>query len=207
MLGNKHRQNDNELIILKLKTADAEKRPVPVHFEISKKVDGKWGAVGDTKDVSGDITKIELYTREWEGVETPLVKIFIEDAEAKETYLLDLRYNMLSRNLFNTLLSLTSFEGVSIGVYERKKEEKTFPAVSVKQDGKLVNWKYKIDELPKVETVRVGKKDITNFDNLNDFFIEELKKLSELVKGAPAPVAKKPAAPAPEPEEGEEIPF
>lgn len=212
MLGS-NRQNDNELIILKLKTADAEKKPVPVHFEVTKKVGDKWSAVAETKEVSGTITKVETYEREWEGVVTPLVKVYLEDAEAKESYLLDLRYNMLSRNLFNTLLSLESFDGVKIGVYERKKGDKTYPAVSVRQNDQLVNWKYKIEELPAIEKVQVGKKEITNFDNLNDFFIEELKALGERVKGGQKSVPAKSGPPRSQniPDSGQdgdsEIPF
>ena len=141
MLG-KPKQNNGELIILKLKTTDPEKKPTPVHFEITRKKDDKWVVAGETKDVSGDITKIELYEKEYEGQVTPLVKVYLEDAEASETYLIDLRYNMLSRNLFNSLLSLTSFGGVSIGVYDRKVGEKTYPSISVKQNDKRVDSKY-----------------------------------------------------------------
>lgn len=188
-LGN-NRKNDSTLIILKLKTADAEKKPVPVHFEVTKKVDDKWQPVGETKDVSGRLTKVETYEREWEGTVTPLVKIYLEDDDAKETYLLDLRYNMLSRNLFNSLLSLDSFEDVKIGVWDRKKDDKTYPAVTVRQGEKMVDWKHKIADLPPVEKVKVGKKDVTNFDNLNDFFIEELKAFADKVK-ATTPVAPK----------------
>lgn len=190
-LGNKQNNSNNKLLILKLKTADAEKKPVPVHFEITEKVDDKWTVTGEDKDVSGTLTKIELYEREWEGVVTPLVKIFLEDSEAQECYLLDLRYNMLSRNLFNNLLSLQSFENLKISLYDRKKEDKTYPAVSVRQNDALVNWKFEIKDLPPVEKVKVGKKEVTNFDNLNDFFIAELTKLAEKVKGSEAPKAEK----------------
>lgn len=211
MLGNS-RQSENELIILKIRTTDDLKSPTPVHFEVSKKVGDKWSAVAETKEVSGTITKVETYEREWEGVVTPLVKVYLEDAEAKESYLLDLRYNMLSRNLFNTLLSLESFDGVKIGVYERKKGDKTYPAVSVRQNDQLVNWKYKIEELPAIEKVQVGKKEITNFDNLNDFFIEELKGLGERVKGgqkaAPVTKTKRASQPSESPlSDDSEIPF
>ncbi len=213
MLGS-NRQSNNELIILKVKTADAEKKPVPVHFEVMKKVDGKWAATGETRDVSGRVTKVETYEREWEGKMTPLVKLYIEDESVQETYLLDLRYNMLSRNLFNNILSLTSFEEVSIALRDKKKGDKTYPTVYVNQGGKKVDWKYKVEELPKVVKVMVGKTEHTSFDDLNDFFIKELTELSEVVKSqmsqrtATAPKVDKVEDAAPEGEEGDsDIPF
>ncbi len=212
MLGNSNKQNNNELIILKLKTADAEKKPVPVHFEITKKVGDKWTATGEIRDVSGKLTGLELYEREWEGNVYPLVKVFVEDEAVQETYLLDLRYNMLSRSLFNSLLSLSSFDDVQIAVRDRKKGEKTFPAVYVNQGGKKVDWKYQIADLPPIEKVKVGKTEVTNFDNLNDFFVKELGGLSAALKsqlnkpGAPKSEATVPVVDSDE-EVGDNIPF
>lgn len=189
-LGSTHK-NNGKLFILKLRTADAEKKPVAPHFEITEKVDDKWVVTGQVNEVSGTLTKVETYEKQYEGDITPLVKVFIEDKEKNESYLLDLRYNMLSRNLFNTLISLETFGDLKIGLWERKKDDKTYPAISLRQSDKMVNWKFEIKDLPPVDKVIVGKKTVTSFDNLNDFFIEKLKEFSDRVKNAPrsAPVS------------------
>lgn len=216
MLG-KPKQNSGELIILKIKNTDAEKRQVPVHFEITRKVNGEWVKSGETKDLSGRLSKVEPYVREYEGVESPLVKLYFRDDAADETYLVDCRYNRVSRSLFNSLLGLKTFDDVEISLWDAKgkgaSEGKTFPSVSVRQKGERVEWKFAPDDLPKPEKAKVGKKEITSFDALNDFFVEELKALSIRVhsdhSSRPVEPAKaKPVVEEPEVEPAEdEIPF
>jgi hypothetical protein len=217
MLG-KNKQESGELIILKVKSTDPEKRQIPVHFEITRKVNGAWVKSGEVKDVSGRLSKVEPYVREWEGVESPLVKLYFRDDEADETYLIDCRYNRLSRSLFNSLLGLKTFDNVEISLWDAKgkgpSEGKTFPSVSVRQNGERVEWGFTPEQLPKPEKAKVGKKEITSFDELNDFFVEQLKSLSLRVQSdnsnrpAPAKTVAKTEVEEPEIEGPEdEIPF
>lgn len=186
MLGNNN-QSNNKLFILKIKTKDAEKKDIPPVFAISEKVDDKWQQTKENKDVCGDLVKIETEKREWEGNEYDTIKVYLEDKEVQETYLLDLRQNLLSRNIFNTLLGLKDYSNVSISLYENKKGDKTYPAVSVKQAGARTEWKFKLEDLPKIKKVKVGKKEVTDSTELDQFFIEKLNELGEALKKQPAP--------------------
>jgi hypothetical protein len=167
-------KNQNKLYILKVRTQDAEKKPLPVHFEVFEKktieVEGKpedrWVTATTTKDVTGDLNNIEV--------------TLVDDSQ-KESYLLDLRYNMVSRSLFNSLFGLNSFENLEIGVYQTKPKTadgKSYASISLKQNGKRVDWKFDKNSIPPIETVKIGKKEVSNFDNMNEFYIKHLQNLS-----------------------------
>lgn len=200
-------KNQNKLYILKVRTQDAEKKPLPVHFEVFEKktveVEGKteerWVTTTTTKDVTGDLNSIELTEREFKGEKIPGVKVTLVDDSQKESYLLDLRYNIVSRSLFNSLFGLTSFENLEIGVYQTKPKSadgKSYASISLKQNGKRVDWKFDKNSIPPIETVKIGKKEVSNFDNMNEFYIKHLQNLSaklrsnrSQVKSASAPAS------------------
>lgn len=212
MLGKPQNNSKNELIILKIATRDADKKDVPIHFEAKRRNENKEWVPYTTgqsiKDVSGSLTKVELYEKEWEGVVTPRVKLYLADNEAEQTYLLDLSYTMVARSLFNSILSLEDFDDVEIGVWDRKVEDKTYPSVSVKQRGEKVNWKFKIEEQPKIVKQTVGKKVVTDSSELDEFFKSHLGDLALRVAGAPKKAAA-PVKPKVEtaPEVEDDIPF
>lgn len=185
--SNNNTQSNNKLFILKIRTQDAEKKVVPIHFEVFSKKDDKWESVrSDVRDVSGSLTRLELGEKEFNGEKSPTVKLTLEDASQQESYMLDLRYSMITRSLFNALLSLKSFDNLKISVYQTKpksKDEKSYPQISLRQNDEKVSWKYKLEELPPVEKVTIGKKEITNFDKLNDFFVEKLRELTKSIRG------------------------
>jgi hypothetical protein len=178
-------QNNNKLYILKPRTQDAEKKPITPILEVLEKVEDSWKITGDTKSVSGNLTKIELGERTWEGVTSPTVKITLEDTERKESYLLDLRFNLMTRSLFNSLLSLKDFNDVSISIYSTKPKtptDKSYPAMAARSHDNRLDWRFKPEELPPIVKVKVGKQEVPVFDDLNDFLIKELRVLAEKVK-------------------------
>lgn len=185
--SNNNTQSNNKLFILKIRTQDAEKKVVPIHFEVFAKKDEKWESIrSDVKDVSGSLTRLELGEKEFNGEKSPTVKLTLEDASQQESYMLDLRYSMITRSLFNSLLSLQSFDNLKVSVYQTKpksKDEKSYAQISLRQNDEKVSWKYKLEELPPVEKVTIGKKEITNFDKLNDFFVEKLRELTKSIRG------------------------
>ena len=181
-LGNTN-NNNNKLSILKIKTRDAEKHDIPPYFSVSEKnAEGKWTEVSQVKDLAADLVRVEVGEREFEGEPYNEIKLTFEDKNLQESYLLDLRMNLLSRNIFNSLFSLSSFENIELGLYQ-KRGEKTYPAVSVKQSGQRVDWKYKLDEQPKMNKVLVGKKTVVDSTELDEFYVEKLKELAARVKG------------------------
>lgn len=225
MLGS-NKSNNNKVYFLKITTKDKDKKNVAPHFAVSEKVGDKWEVTKEVKDVSGNLTGVTIEKKIWEEQEYDVIKLALEDTETQETYVLDLRQNLLSRSIFNSFLNLKTFDNVEVGLYT-KKGEGAYPAVSVKQNGERVSWAYELDKLPKIEKVKVGKKEIVDSSELDEFYIEKLKELAARVKtGAKSesestePAApKKKAAPKSKPidisadepetseEKGDDIPF
>lgn len=177
--------NNSDLFVLKLKTKDASSKNVPPHFEVSKRgEDGKYSVVNTTDFVSGNLVKVEIKEREWEGDKYNTVNVYL--ADGKDLYLLDLRFTMLGRSLFNSLLSLTSFNNLSISTYmakDKKDEAKEYPRVSLRQNDETVSWKYGLDELPKPESITFKGKTMNDFSSLDNMFVEKLEEFAKLVNG------------------------
>ena len=185
--------SSGKLFVLKLRTKDNDKKDVPPYFEVSAKNEetGKYTVVNQVKDVTGDLVDIQLNEREWEDQTYHEVKLFLADEKTQEKYMVDLRLNLLSRNIFNTLLALETFENLQFDLYQRKAENgKVYPAVSVKQNGERTNWKYTLDEVPKIETAVVGKKKVTDSTALDEFYVQKLTELKAKVTAASKAVKK-----------------
>lgn len=177
-LGNDNQQNNGKLYILKIKNKDKEGKPTPAFFEVSEKFDGKWQATSQTHRVGGNLTKIAFDKGEWNEQEYHIVKLTLNDPEKEENYLLDLRMNLLARSLYNSLLSLESFNDLSISLWQSKKEDKTYDAVSVKQLEERVNWKYKLSDLPEIKTHKIAGKKIIDTEELDTFYLNDLANLA-----------------------------
>lgn len=196
MLGS-NKSNNNKVYFLKVTTKDAEKKNVAPHFAVSEKVGDKWEVTSQVKDVSGNLTGVTIEKKTWEEQEYDVIKLALEDPATQETYVLDLRQNLLARSIFNSFLNLKTFENIEVGLYT-KKGEGAYPAVSVKQNGERVSWAYELDQLPKIAKVKVGKKEVVDSTELDEFYIEKLKELAVRVKSGPsAPAESAPAKKAP----------
>lgn len=178
-LGNTTPQSTRKLLILKLKSKDANDQSlVPNMFQISEKVDDKWTPRDKLEArVGGNLTKMELGEGTYSGKKYGTVKLYLEDPAADELYLLDLRYNNLSRNLFNSLSALESFEGLSISNYKTTgKDGKDYAAISLWQNGKMVKGKHALDAIPKPDVIRnkAGEVVQRDFSEVDAFFKTEL---------------------------------
>lgn len=186
-LGNNNQnQSTRKLLILKLKGKDANDQPlVPNMFQVSEKgEDGKWVARAELQPrVSGNLTRVELGEGEYQKKKYGTVKLYLEDPAADELYLLDLRYNQLSRNLFNSLSNLTSFNDLSISNYstKSKKDGKEYANVSLWQGKNMVKGKTDFTAIPQPELIKHPKtgdvisRDFTDVDN---FFKPQLEELA-----------------------------
>lgn len=190
--------NDNsKLLILKVKTKDAEGKEIDPTFQVSQKGEnGKWSPTGTVSNVAGDLTRADVKEGEYEGQKTYNISLYLKDLDAAETYLVDLKLNMLTRGLLNNLLGLTKYEDVKLGLY---KNAKGYPAVAVRQKGELSKWKYSLDELPKVESITFKGKKMNDYTAVDDFFISKVKELGEKLSGSQTKVVKtdKPTESAP----------
>lgn len=199
-LGKKSNLPEGELMYLRIKTKDQDdKEVIPAVFTVSKKnqESNKWETVPKTESaVSGDLFRIDLGKGVYQEKEYKTVKIYLRDNKENEIYILDLRYNLLSRNLFNSLVNLTSFNGVSISLYKTKgkkpeNKDKEFSAIAIWQGDAIVKGKFRSEELPKPEEVKNSKGVVLqrDFSALDDFLEVQLKELKAKLENTKAPVA------------------
>lgn len=182
-LGNNN-QNSGTLYFLSIREKNKEKEKVAPHFVISARNadSGKFEAKEETVNrVSGDLTKVEVKDAEFEGKPYKKVLLSFVDRKLKETYIVDARINMLTCNLYNNLFNLTSFGDLEVALYRNKKG---FSAATLTQKGEKVGWKFEAADIPKVKKVKVGKKEVIDSDEHDEFFLTELEDLANRVKAA-----------------------
>lgn len=186
-LGNQNSpQSNRKLLILKLKSKDANDQSlIPNQFQISEKVGDKWVPRDKLEArVSGNLTKMELGSGEYNKKKYGTVKLYLEDTAADEMYLLDLRYNQLSRSLFNSLLALESFSDVSISNYKSTgKDGKEYANISLWQGNKMVKGKFALADIPKPDVIKnkAGEVVQRDFSEVDTFFEKHLAEFAPKV--------------------------
>lgn len=215
MAFGKNKQNPNlKLFTFKIRSRDDNKQEVPVYLEVSEKVDGKYevqkdstGKVVPAYFVNGTLTGLEHDERLWDG---PKGQVLLQNAKAylrdgDNLYILTVPYNILGRSILNALVNLKSYENVEISVYMNK-GEKSYPAATVRQNDKRVDWKHGIDQIPKATKIHTSKGDISDFGPVDSFFINEVKTFGAQLGSArtATPVG---AAPVVTEAPGEDVPF
>jgi len=197
-LGRKNQgQSEYKLKILKIinKLKDAKTQKdiplMPNGFQVREKnVDGKWESSPNIEyAVSGDLTRITFDTGEYEGKPYDIVKLFLTDKVAKETYLVENRMSFSSRNIFNCLLALENFHDIEITLYKKEgKNGEMYSNVGFFQAGNFIKGKFTQDELPQPLPVKNSKGQIVSkeYDELNSFYLTELKAVATAVNGKTA---------------------
>lgn len=211
-LGKQYKDDGSKVYVLRPTNKNEKKEKVPVHFDVFEKKDGKWVKTREETRVSGDLFKLEIKEFEFEKVVTKSVTIGLKDYANKETYLVDTRFNIPARSLYNMLISLTTnFDNLSLSIYNREHNGNEYDAFSLRQGQELVPWKYKIADLPKaIETTFKGQV-MRDYTPIDEFFEKELIELSNRLAKRPAKSVAQESAPvtqsAPAKTEGDVPPF
>lgn len=197
-LGNGSSFNDNsDLIFLSPRSQDKDGKKVKPHFSVGRKgADGKIESVeSDNSQVSGDLTRLEIKERTFNGSTTKKVYLYLKDRKAAdgkgETYLVDLTFRNSTRGLFNRMFSLETPNNLTIGVFENARGYETF---YLRQDEQKVQWKFEIESLPEPTLKRVNGKNVNDYEEVDAFFEKELQALA--VRLGVAPKAKAASAAA-----------
>lgn len=212
-LGTSTPSNSGPLLFLTPRTKDKNKKEVPPHFTVGRKVGEK--IVDDEQtvtSVSGDLIRLEIKQKEYNGEPYEEVILYLRDAKANETYRLPMRFGMAPREFFNRLATLTptkNFSNLAIDYYLSKKG---FEKFGLKQNGENVEWKHPLDTLPKALEIKhpqTGKLLQRDYSEVNAFFKKELEAIQAVFGGAKNET---PAAPKSEPapaQKGpdEDVPF
>jgi hypothetical protein len=179
-LTKNEKQNSGNLVVLKPVDRDAEKHDLAQpYFSVTRKVDGKWVKDPETYSVvSGTLSKVDLEHSEYQGDINKSAKLYLKDGN--DTYLLDLRYSVATRSLFNNVLGLKTYDNVKISIYRNKDG---YTAYFVQQNDEKSPWKYNKDDLPKVNKVRFQGKDRSDYSDLDEFYEQKLIELSKALGG------------------------
>ncbi len=194
-IGSDYEKSDNKLFILKIKTKIIDKTgkeapALPHVFQILEKVDSAWVAQEEYQtQFGGDLTKIEFDKKEWEGTEYNIIKFKFEDADLKESYLLDCRTSSDFRSLSNSILALDpeNLTGLKIRMYKKKGKtgDKEYSNIGLYQNDEFIKGKYSWDEMPGVEKVKFKGKEMSDTSKLDEWTIEKLKEFAAKIKVGP----------------------
>lgn len=199
------------LTILKPETKNDKKEKVSPHFSVTKKIDGKWTKITDTyTNVAGNLTRVELKEKTYQ--DTPYTEVLVYLDDGTESFMLDLRFTVASRNLFNMLANLQTGEDLKVSYYEAKNG---YDRYSLRQGDELVGWKHSMDVLPKPIEVTFKGKTQRDYTPVDDFLKKELQELNDRInKGRKMPTNPRPSAQKPTsqptdaaPEVDEPVPF
>lgn len=230
MLGG-NQNNNNNLIVLKVKDSVKDEGGndvrVPPFFQVSRRNEEKKFVVdGQETRVEGTLRNIVAEEKEWDNPKSKkkekyhVIKVTLDDEDADETYLLDLRLNILTRSLLNNLLSAAKGDLVSISLYEKD----GWSRAGVRVDGELTDWKFKAEDIPKPSVIKDEDGEVVkkNYKKVDQFFLDAIEeftntKVPDKAEDDETPVVTKPAAKrgrkpkaAPEPvaeDDSDDIPF
>lgn len=185
-LGKKSKFDDSNTkfyyVTFKSKNKDTGKS----YFSVSTKGnDGKIAHLEDVFDLSGRLVKIEHKVTEWNGQKIENINYYLKDND--ELYIVQFPFGIASRAMFNATLSLTSFEGLEIGTYMTKPKTpgaKTYPAITIRQNGEMVRWKFDLKDLPKVQEVKFKDQVMRDYSATDKFFVDHLLDLNNVISNS-----------------------
>ncbi len=184
MAFGKNKLNPNlRLFTFKIRSRDNNKNEVPVYLEVSEKIDGKYVVQPEPAYfVNGTLTGLEHDERIWNGGKGDVLlqnaKAYLRDGD--NLYILTIPYNILGRSVLNALVNLKTYTNVEISVY-MSKGDKSYPQANVRQDDKRVDWKYAIADIPKAKKIPTSKGVISDFGEVDAFFINEVKTFGAVI--------------------------
>lgn len=170
--------------------------PEPV-FEVSQKQGEELKVVdAGARFVQGNL--IDIRNKEFKHNNKTIRSVsatFQDQSDGKnEVYFVNIPHTYLGRNILNSLLALSSYENVQIGIYKSKgkPDPKTgamrdgFHSSAVRQGsgGDLVYGKFKNEELPKIPKIPVGDEVLSDTKEITEFFTAQVNELSKRVKSA-----------------------
>lgn len=204
-------RRDLKRFAYKIKTKDL---PKPIFVE-SEDQGGKFVENAEPQyNLSGNLIGVEPKETVWQGKTIKSVNVTLVDNTAGEIYFITVPYSNLGRGLMNSLLALKSFDNVEIGLYQTKPKAdggKTYPAVSLRQAGEIVRWRYDQKDLPPPDEIVFKGEKMRDFTKVETFFADQLKELNKVVKSTPQAQTKETVAAAvgaPESDKGDlDVPF
>lgn len=179
-------QNTNAKIYLNAKHVQ-DKKPIDPHFERKAKnpETGKYETIERPTWVSGTLTRVfpkdSVFIQDGKEKKVKMVDVEIKDGD--DTYVLSLNYRRATRDLFNKLITLESFDNIKIS-YTRNK--KSFDTMYLDQNGQSVRDGFLTYDEMKAKTTKYldgNDEEQTNYNELNKFLQGKLEELNVEITG------------------------
>lgn len=175
-----------QLYSFKIKSKDL---PEPI-FEVTKKgADGKYGDALTDKvtRVNGTVIGVQHKENQFEGKTIKSVNVTLRDKD--DVYFVSVGYTFLGRNILNSLLALSTFDDIEIGLYQSKPkpdavDKRGFASASVRQNGNMVYGRFKKEELPEIPKVKINGQTMSDCEAIDGFFAKHIVELAKTVKAA-----------------------
>lgn len=156
-----------------VKNGTAREKIKPYFSVTQRNEEGKYVETTRATSVCGALTGLRVSESSYQG--TPYSRIAISLSDKGENYVLDLRHNISTRSLFNSLFSFQNKGALSVEIYRNKAG---YTSYALKENGEALHWKHKLEDLPKVEEKTIGRKKFVDTTALEQFFENGLNELN-----------------------------
>lgn len=127
--------------------------------------------------------KIELREETYKGNTFNRYHFHLKDGD-KLFILQSSETSAFSRSLINALANIDYNRKIRIAPYQKTYEDRTYAVPYVEQSGESVSWRVPPEEIPDVEYVNVGGKQVANDSARNKFYKAMASRINELVEEA-----------------------
>ncbi len=161
------------------------KQGEPIKWKIKKYNDGVSEELPSEEKVWGKLIGVAIKEKEWNDEKYKVLILRLADKD--ELYILSIPFSYLGRGIMNSLLSITKQGNLSIKVYTKN----DFGCAHVKYDEEKLPWKHNMKELNEMiltvkgkdgEPIKVGGKDLKDYDKINQFLIHNLETLFNTIE-------------------------
>jgi len=156
---------------LKAKSSDTDPT---AFFGKNTKINGTWGISEKFNSFNGNLVDIKHSTYEYEGQTKHKAELTFKDKDGTKN-VLSANYSNLLYSLLNSLASCEpEFIEMNLSLGKAKvidgKAGKQFPSIWAKNNGEKIEWKYKFEDQPKGDKVKVGTQTVTDDSKVVEFW-------------------------------------
>lgn len=144
----------------------------PFFYRVESKND-TWVETEACTGMKGQLTSINIKNYMWEGKEKQSME-FTLIHETGIKMIVTIPFNNMSRSMLNSLAGCDSIGVLDFNAtrWAKKGADKKYPTLFVTNNGQKVSWKYKMEELPPVESIKNKKGEVVSVDDsdANEFW-------------------------------------
>lgn len=149
----------------------------PYFYRVEKKGDA-WVETDAFTAMKGQLAEINFKNYTWEGKEKQSM-VFTLIHETGVKMLVTTSFSNMSRSLLNSLAGCDSIGVIDMQAtrWGKKGAEKKYPTIFVQNNGQKTSWKYPMEQLPQIESIKNKKGETVSIDDTdaNEFWKLEIQ--------------------------------